>query len=69
MLVFTDLAGVLALGIGMIVIGILVLMTGALLITTMRGIFSVVLFHYAQTGIFEGGFTEAELAGAIRTTR
>lgn len=68
MFVFTDLAGVLALGIGMIALGIVILMVGALLITTMRGIFSVVLFRYAQTGTVEGGFTEAELAGAIRTT-
>lgn len=68
-LVFTDLAGVLALGIVLIAIGILVFMIGALLISTMRGIFSVVLFRYAQSGTVEGGFTEAELAGAIRTSR
>ena len=42
-------------------------MVGALLISTMKGIFSVVLFRYAKDGALEGGFTEAELAGAVRT--
>jgi len=68
-LVFTGLSGVLALGVGLIAVGILIFMAGALLISTMRGIFSVVLFRYAQNGTVEGGFTEAELAGAIRTSR
>jgi hypothetical protein len=56
-------------GVGLIVIGILLFMAGALLLSTMRGIFSVVLYRYAKDGVVEGGFTEAELAGAVRTSR
>jgi hypothetical protein len=35
----------------------------------MRGIFSVVLFHFAKDGAVGGGFTEQELANAVRTSR
>lgn len=56
-------------GIGLIVIGILLFMVGALLLSTMRGIFSVVLFRFAKDGRVEGGFTEQELSGAVRTSR
>lgn len=66
---FTDSTALLALGVTMIVIGILLFMVGALLISTMKGIFSVVLFRYAKDGVIEGGFTEPELAGAIRTAK
>lgn len=66
---FTDSTALLALGVTMIVIGILLFMIGALLISTMKGIFSVVLFRYAKDGVVEGGFTEPELAGAIRTAK
>ncbi|MBM3688353.1 MAG: hypothetical protein FJW80_01625 [Actinobacteria bacterium] len=65
----TDSVGLIALGVALIVIGILLFMVGALLISTMKGIFSVVLFRYAKDGAIEGGFTEPELAGAIRTSR
>ena len=68
-LALTDVTAGIAAGVGLIVIGILLFMVGALLISTMKGIFSVVLFRYAQNGTVEGGFTEPELAGAIRTTR
>ncbi|TEX51650.1 MAG: hypothetical protein B7C55_04465 [Actinomycetales bacterium mxb001] len=68
-LALTDVTAGIAAGVGLIVIGILLFMVGALLISTMKGIFSVVLFRYAQNGTIEGGFTEPELAGAIRTTR
>jgi hypothetical protein len=64
---FTGSTALVALGIALIVIGILLVMVGALLISTMKGIFSVVLFRYAKDGALEGGFTEAELSGAIRT--
>jgi type IV secretory pathway VirB3-like protein len=64
---FTGSAALVALGVALIVIGILLFMVGALLISTMKGIFSVVLFRYAKDGALEGGFTEAELSGAIRT--
>ena len=56
-------------GVGLVVIGILLFMVGALVLSTMRGIFSVVLFRYAKDGVVEGGFTEPELAGAVRTSR
>jgi hypothetical protein len=56
-------------GISLIVLGILLFMIGALLLSTMRGIFSVVLFRFAKDGVVEGGFTEQELADAIRTSR
>jgi len=68
-LALTGVTAGIATGVGLIVIGILLFMVGALLISTMKGIFSVVLFRYAQDGTVEGGFTEAELAGAIRTSR
>ena len=66
---FTGSTGLIALGVALIVIGILLFMVGALLISTMKGIFSVVLFRYAKDGALEGGFTEEELAGAIRTSK
>lgn len=56
-------------GIGLVVVGILLFMVGALLLTTMRGIFSVVLFRFAKDGVVEGGFSEQELADAVRTSR
>ena len=45
-------------------LGILLFMVGALLLSTMRGIFSVVLFRFAKDGVVGGGFTEQELADA-----
>ena len=66
---FTDSTALLALGVTMIVIGILLFMVGALLISTMKGIFSVVLFRYAKDGVVEGGFTEPELVVAVRTAK
>ena len=56
-------------GIFLIVLGILLFMVGALLLSTMRGIFSVVLFRFAKDGVVQGGFTEQELANAVRTSR
>ncbi|MBU6278299.1 MAG: hypothetical protein KGN78_03550 [Actinomycetales bacterium] len=62
-------ATALGFGVGVIVLGILLFMVGALLISTMRGIFSVVLYRFASQGTVEGGFTAEELTGAIRTAR
>ncbi len=62
-------ATALGFGVGLIVLGILLFMIGALVLSTMRGIFSVVLFRFANEGTVEGGFTAEELQGAIRTTR
>lgn len=56
-------------GIGLIVVGVVLFMIGGLLVSTMRGIFSVVLFRFAKDGRVEGGFTEQELVGAVRTSR
>jgi hypothetical protein len=64
-----DNSTLLAGGIFLIVLGILLFMVGALLISTMRGIFSVVLFRFAKDGVIEGGFTDQELADAVRTSR
>jgi len=64
-----DSAVAISAGIGAIVIGILLFMIGALLGSTMRGIFSVVLYRFAKDGSVCGGFTQEELAGAIRTSR
>ena len=65
--VFLTLSNVWAIGVPLIVIGVIVFSIGALLIATLRGIFSVVLFRFAKDGALEGGFTEEELAGAVRT--
>ena len=54
-------------GVPLIAIGVILFAIGALLLATLRGIFSVVLFRYAKDGVVEGGFTEDELAGAVRT--
>lgn len=66
---FNGATALLAGGIGLIVIGILLFMAGALILSTMRGIFSVVLFRFAKDGQVTGGFSEPELAGAVRTAR
>jgi len=56
-----------AVGVPLIVIGVIVFAIGALLLSTLRGIFSVVLFRFAKDGVVEGGFSEEELVGAVRT--
>jgi hypothetical protein len=56
-----------AIGVPLIVIGVILFAIGALLLSTLRGIFSVVLFRFAKDGVVEGGFSEAELIGAVRT--
>ncbi|MDA2988253.1 MAG: hypothetical protein O2815_04155 [Actinomycetota bacterium] len=53
---------------GLVIVGVIIVMIGALVLSTMRGIFSVVLFRYAKDGVVEGDFTESELAGAVRTS-
>jgi Family of unknown function (DUF6159) len=64
-----DNSALLAGGVFLIVLGILLFMVGALLLSTMRGIFSVVLFRFAKDGVVEGDFTDKELADAVRTSR
>lgn len=68
-LAITGSATALGFGIGIIVLGILLFMVGALLLSTMRGIFAVVLYRFASQGAVEGGFTAEELTGAVRTSR
>lgn len=65
----TTNGALLAGGVLLIVLGVLLVMVGALLLSTMRGIFSVVLFRFAKDGVVEGGFTEQELSAAVRTSR
>jgi hypothetical protein len=65
--VVVTLSNLPAVGIPLIAIGVIIFAIGVLLLATLRGIFSVVLFRYAKDGALEGGFTEEELAGAVRT--
>lgn len=58
-----------ALGIPLAVIGLVVLLVASLILSAMRGVFSVVLYRYATTGVAEGGFTEQQLASAIRVKK
>lgn len=65
---FSGTTALVSVGVGLIVIGVVIVMIGALVLSTMRGIFSVVLFRYAKDGVVEGDFTEGELTGAVRTS-
>jgi len=56
----------LASGALLVVLGAIVFMFGALIAGALRGIFSVALFHFAKDGEVVGGFTEEQLAGAVR---
>ena len=42
------------------------LVIAGLVLTAIRGVFSVVLYRYATQGVIEGGFTEQQLAGAVK---
>ncbi len=53
-------------GIALIVLALLVLLAAGLVIATLKGIFSVVLYNYALNGETLGGFTQAELDAAVR---
>lgn len=59
-------AGSVALGIPLAVVGLLALLVGGLVLSAIRGVFSVVLYRYATQGVLEGGFTEQQLASAVR---
>ena len=65
--VVVTLSNLWAVGVPLVVIGAIVVAIGLLLLATLRGIFSVVLFRFAKDGVIEGGFTEEELVGAVRT--
>jgi hypothetical protein len=59
-------AGVPAAGVPLAVIGLIVLIVAGLILSAIRGVFSVVLYRFATQGICEGGFTEEQLAGAVK---
>jgi membrane-anchored glycerophosphoryl diester phosphodiesterase (GDPDase) len=59
-------AGVPAAGVPLAVIGLIVLIVAGLILSAIRGVFSVVLYRFATQGICEGGFTEQQLAGAVK---
>jgi hypothetical protein len=58
--------GAWAVGVPLAVIGLVVLVIAGLVLTAIRGVFSVVLYRYATQGVVEGGFTEQQLAGAVK---
>ena len=65
-LVSIDNAATVITGITIAVIGFLIIMVGALVISAMRGIYSVALYHYAKDGEVLGGFTGEELQASVR---
>jgi len=64
--VFLTTLGAWAIGVPLALIGLIVLIVAGLVLTAMRGVFSVVLYRYATQGVVEGGFTEEQLAGAVK---
>jgi len=64
--VFLTTIGAWAIGVPLALIGLIVLIVAGLVLTAMRGVFSVVLYRYATQGVVEGGFTEEQLAGAVK---
>jgi hypothetical protein len=63
---FLAAAGAWAVGLPIAVIGFIVLVVAGLILSAIRGVFSVVLYRYATAGVVEGGFTEQQLAGAVK---
>ncbi|MGI9196175.1 MAG: DUF6159 family protein [Candidatus Nanopelagicales bacterium] len=59
-------AGAWSIGIPLAVIGLVVVLVAGLVLSAMRGVFSVALYDYATKGVVQGGFTEEQLAGAVR---
>jgi hypothetical protein len=64
--VFLSISGAWAIGVPLAIIGLVVLIVAGLILSAIRGVFSVVLYRYATQGIVEGGFTEEQLAGAVK---
>lgn len=58
--------GVWAVGVPLAIIGVVVLIVAGLVLSAIRGVFSVVLYRYATQGVAEGGFTQEQLAGAVK---
>lgn len=65
-LVFVDNTATVITGITTAVIGFLIIILGALVISAMRGIYSVALYYYAKDGQVLGGFTGEELQSSVR---
>lgn len=65
-LVSIDNTATMIAGITTAVIGFLIIMLGALVISAMRGIYSVALYHYAKDGEVLGGFSSEELQTSVR---
>lgn len=63
---FLATSGALAIGVPLAVLGLIVLIVAGLILSAIRGVFSVVLYRYAAEGVVEGGFTEEQLASAVR---
>ena len=63
---FLTMAGAWAAGIPLAIVGAVVLIIASLVLSAVRGVFSVALYRYATQGVAEGGFTEQQLAGAVR---
>lgn len=64
---FLVATGSLAIGVPLIVLGVIVWAAAALVASAMRGIFSVALYRFARDGAVEGPFTEQELQYAVKT--
>jgi hypothetical protein len=64
--VFLSISGAWAIGVPLAIIGLVVLIVAGLILSAIRGVFSVVLYRYATQGVVEGGFTEEQLAGAVK---
>lgn len=64
--VLLTVAGLWSIGVPLAVIGFIALLIGGIILSTMRGIFSVVLYRYATTGAVASGFTEEQLAHAVK---
>lgn len=63
---FLVTAGTWTIGVPLVIIGLVVLIVAGLILSAIRGVFSVVLYRYATQGVLEGGFTEQQLAGAVK---
>ncbi len=61
--------GVVAVGIALAAVGVALLIVGGLLSSTVRAVFGVAMYRYAEQGGSVGVFSAAELAGAVRTRR
>ena len=65
-LVFVNNTATVIAGITTAVIGFLIIMLGALIISAMRGIYSVALYYYAKDGEVLGGFSGEELQSSVQ---